>query len=338
MLSFLPRMAVLIPFAAMGIFVLAIHRRAPLLLIASTIAASLGVVLLVVGTKYRLPVVPALAIAGGVGAAALVDAFSRRDRKQLAAMIVAAAVGVGASHVLGDPSSRNLAEEWAFTGSALITEHRLPDAEAAYRAALAANSSSGLAWDGLGLALVDEQRWSEARSALERASALDPTSVRTAFHLALVDEAQSRPADAVVRLRRSLEIDPTNLDAARHLASDLIRLQKDDEAIPVLTGVVVHAPQDAEAHRALAGALGGVGRLRDAKNELATSVRLTPSNGEAWLDLCLVSIDLGELKEAASACRSAREYGTSPDRLAIAERALAVRDGRGGRDGRDRQE
>jgi 4-amino-4-deoxy-L-arabinose transferase-like glycosyltransferase len=332
LLSLLPRMAVLIPFAATGIFVLAIRRRAPLLLIAYAIGASLGVVLLVVGTRYRLPVVPALAIVGGVGGAALVDAFSRRDLRQLAAMLVAAAVGVGASHVLGDPSSRNLAEEWAFTGSALITEHRLADAEAAYRQALAANSSSGLAWDGLGLALVDEQRWSEARSALDRASALDPTSARTTYHLALVDEAQSKPADAVVRLRRSLEIDPTNLDAARHLASDLIRLQRDEEAIPILNGIVAHAPNDAEAHRALAGALGGVGRLRDAKNELATSVRLTPSNGETWLDLCLVSLDLGEMNDAVSACRHAREYGASPDRLALAERALAARQGREGQD------
>jgi 4-amino-4-deoxy-L-arabinose transferase-like glycosyltransferase len=324
-LALLPRMAVLVPLAAIGIAVLVLRRRAPPVLIAYAVGAALGVVLLVVGTRYRLPIVPALAIAGGVGVAAAADAFSAGDRRQLAAFALAALAGVVVSHVLRDPSSRNLAEEWAFTGSSLITEHRLADAEAAYRRALEESPASGLAWDGLGLALLDERRWPAARAALERASELDRTSARTLYHLALVDEAQHDLDGASAHLRRSLQIDPTNLDAERHLASDLIRLQKDGEAIPVLSDLVTHAPNDAEAHRALAGALGGVGRLRDAKNELAISVRLTPSNGEAWLDLCLVSLDLGEVADAGSACRSAREYGASADRLAVAEKALAAR-------------
>jgi tetratricopeptide (TPR) repeat protein len=324
-LALLPRMGILIPLAAIGLFVLVGRRSAPPLLIAYTTGAALGVVLLVVGTRYRLPVVPGLAIVGGVGVSALVDAVSAADRRKLIVFGAAAIVGIAVSRLLFDPSSRNLSEEWAFTGSALITEHRLPEAEAAYRKALADDASSGLAWDGLGLALLDAQRWTESRTALEKASALDPGSARTAYHLALVDEGQGRPADAVVQLRRSLAVDPTNLDAARHLGSDLIALRKDDEAIEVLTGVVAHAPNDADAHRALGGALGGVGRLTDAKRELTTAVGLTPSNGEAWLDLCLVSLDLGEVKDGAAACRNARQYGASADRLAVAERALASR-------------
>ena len=327
LLGFLPRMAVLVPFAAIGLGVLAIRRRVPPLLAAYTIGAALGVIVLVVGTRYRLPLVPSFAILGGVGVVALIDAVSHRDRRQLATMIAAVAMAIVASHLLRDGSSTNLSEEWAFTGSALITEHRLPEAEAAYRRALAEDAKSGLAWDGLGLALLDAQRWSESRAALERALQLDPDSARTAYHLGLVDDAENRLADAVAHLRAALHVDPTNLDAERHLATDLIRLQKDDEAVVVLTDLIRHAPNDAEAHRALGGALGGVGRLRDAKAELATSVRLTPSNGETWLDLCLVFLDLKEAKEAADACRTAREYGASPDRLAIAERALAARQG-----------
>ncbi len=325
LLALLPRMAVLIPLAAIGVLVLARRRRVPLLLAAYTAAAALSVVVFVVGTRYRLPLAPSLAVLGGIGIAALVDAISTRDRRQLGAMAIAALGAVVVSHLLRDPSSRNLSEEWAFTGSALITEHRLPEAEAAYRRALADDAQSGLAWDGLGLTLFDEQRWSESRTALQRALQLDPASARTAYHIGLVDEAQSRPADAVANFRTALHIDPTNLDAERHLATNLIRLQKDDEAIVALTDLIRHAPNDAEAHRALGGALGGVGRLRDAKTELATAVRLTPSNGEAWLDLCLVSLDLGEMKDAAEACRAARADGATPERLAIAERALAAR-------------
>jgi len=324
LLAVLPRMAVLVPLAAIGIVVLAASRRVPPLLAAYTLGAALSVVVLVVGTRYRLPLAPSFAILGGIGMVALIDAVSHRDRRRLATMVVVSVAAVVVSHILRDRQSTNLSEEWAFTGSALITEHRLPEAEAAYRRALAENAESGIAWDGLGLALFDEQRWSESRAAFERALRLDPESARTAYHLGLVDEAENRPSEAVAHLRAALHVDATNLDAARHLAAGLIRLRKDDEAIVVLEDLIRHAPNDAEAHRALAGALGGVGRLRDAKEELAASLRLTPSNGEAWLDLCLVSLDLGEVKEAAEACRTARQDGAAPERLAIAERALGV--------------
>jgi Flp pilus assembly protein TadD len=330
LLALLPRMAVLVPLAAIGIVVLVVRRSAPPLLMAYTAGAALGVILLVVGTRYRLPIVPPLAILGGVGAAALIDAVSQRDRRRFTTMALSAVAAVVVGHLFYDAPSANLSEEWSFTGSALITEHRLPEAEAAYRRALDADAQSGLAWDGLGLALFDERRWSDSRAALNRAVQLDPGSARTTYHLGLVDEAENRLSDAVANLRATLHIDPTNLDAERHLANDLIRVHKDEEAIVVLNDLIVHAPNDADARRVLGGALGGVGRLRDAKAELATAVRLAPTNGEAWLDLCLVSLDLGEIKDAAAACRSARQNGAAPDRLALAERALAARRGREG--------
>ncbi|HEY2904364.1 MAG TPA: tetratricopeptide repeat protein [Vicinamibacterales bacterium] len=325
LLGILPRMALLVPLAAIGVAVLAARRRVPPLLAAYTIGAALSVVVLVVGTRYRLPLAPSFAILGGIGIVGLIDAVLHSDRRQLAGMAFVGVAAVVVSHLLRDRPSTNLSEEWAFTGSALITEHRLPEAERAYRRALDEDAQSGLAWDGLGLALFDEQRWPESRAALERALQLDPESARTAYHLGLVDEAENRPSDAVAHLRAALLVDATNLDAARHLATNLTRLRKDDDAIVVLDDLIRHAPNDAEAHRALGGALGGVGRLRDAKAELTTSVRLTPSNGEAWLDLCLVSLDLGEIKDAAEACRTARADGAAPERLAIAERALSAR-------------
>ena len=167
-------MAVLVPFAAIGLGVLAIRRRVPPLLAVYMIGAALGVIVLVVGTRYRLPLVPSFAILGGVGLWRSLTPCLIATDVQLATMIAAVAMAIVASHLLRDRSSTNLSEEWAFTGSALITEHRLPEAEAAYRRALAEDAKSGLAWDGLGLALLDAQRWSESRTALERALQLDP--------------------------------------------------------------------------------------------------------------------------------------------------------------------
>jgi cytochrome c-type biogenesis protein CcmH/NrfG len=51
-------------------------------------------------------------------------------------------------------------------------------------------------------------------------------------------------------------------------------------------------------------------------------VALMPSNGEAWLDLCLLSLDLGDREAAAAALQRAREHGAGSDRLAFAANAL----------------
>jgi tetratricopeptide (TPR) repeat protein len=240
-------------------------------------------------------------------------------------MLMVCGMGIVASHLLRDRSSENLAEEWALTGSALVSEHSLPEAEAAYGRALGANEKSALAWDGLGLALYDEHRWQDARAAFERASQLDDINAGTAYHLALVDEADGHLDDAVAHLRQSLAIDPTHLDAARHLASDLVQLREDAAAIPVLQAILAHAPDDAESHRALAGALGGTGRLAEAERELTVTTGISPANGEAWLDRCLVSLDLGQTSDAVIACQRATDLGVSSDRMKLARAAIAAR-------------
>ena len=321
-LAVLPRMIVLAPLALAGAFVLLRRSAVPPLVTAYAIGSALGVVLLVVGTRYRLPFVPVLAIWGGIGCIALADAARHQQWRLLANLCGVVVVGIVCSSLLHDPSSRNLSEEWAFTGMALVSEHRPSEAEAAYKRALASDSASALAWDGLGVTLYDERRWPEARTALDRAAQLDPVNARTAYHLGLLDEAEQRPADAISALRRTLEVDPENVDAMRHLASDLSLVRRDAEAVTVLRSIVAATPDDAQAHRTLAGALAGSGDLAAARAELNTALNLRPSDAEAWLDLCLVSLDLRQPGDAAAACGRARELGASSDRLQFAERAL----------------
>jgi hypothetical protein len=53
------------------------------------------------------------------------------------------------------------------------------------------------------------------------------------------------------------------------------------------------------------------------------AVELAPDNGEAWIDLCLLSLDLGDRNRAAEALQRGRERGASADRVAFAAAALA---------------
>ena len=295
LLRVLPRWSVLFPLACVGIVVAGPRsRKTPLLFYLAGAAAS--VVFLVVGFRYRMPLVPALAIFAGVGLAAAIAAAADRRVRDLAigAAVLLAALAV--SHVRTDARNRDVAEEWAFTGSSLVTERRLGDAEAAYRRALELDSRSGLAWDGLALTLYNAGRLAEAKSAVERALAIDPESSRALFHRGLIDEREGRVADAAAAYERALQLSPHDGELTRQLA---------------------------DARRKIAVELGMSGRTNDARDMMRRVLDLTPANGDAWLDLCLLSLDLHDTAAAADALQRARNFGAEPNRLAFAADALA---------------
>ena len=297
-LRVLPRMAILFPLACAGALAMARRRARASLLAFHTAAAAAGTVLLVAGMRYRMPLVPVLAIAAGAGLTALADGVAARRPRELATYGSVVLASVLVSHLLSDPRNRNLAEEWAFTGSSLVTEHNLAEAETAYRRALSLDPGSGFAWDGLGLVHYDAGRLADARPAFARAAALDPDSARAAFHLALVDERDGRAPQAIAGYARALDLSPNDAEIASHLGT----------------------------------ALGMAGRLAEARTQFRRVVELTPSNGEAWLDLCLLSLDAHDVDAASVELQHAREWGARPDRLAFASEALARATSRPSRD------
>jgi tetratricopeptide (TPR) repeat protein len=251
-------------------------------------AAAATTVFLVVGTRYRLPLAPALAVAAGAGGVSLFDDVRARRVREIATAAAVIAAAVVVSHLLTDPRNTNIAEEWALTGSSLITEHDLPEAEAAYRRALALDPQSGLAWDGLGLVQYDAGHLPDARATLSRALALDAGNAHARFHLALVDEREGKLDAAAAGYRRAVDLSPGDADMTRHLAT----------------------------------ALGMLGRSADALDQMRRVVDLDPANGEAWLDVCLLSLDVHDVAGAMAALQRAREFGAEPQRLSFAADAL----------------
>jgi Flp pilus assembly protein TadD len=294
LLRILPGWSALFPLACVGFVAIGIARLKASrygtvsLFLDCTLAVAITNVFLVVGFRYRMPLVPVLAITAGVGVVVVVDAVRTRGARALAMYAAAAVAAIAVSHILSDPRNRNLAEEWAFTGSALITEHDLAGAEDACRRAIALDPQSAFAWDALGLTLYDGGRFAEARDTLSHALALNPDNARALYHLALVDERQG-----------SL-----------------------DKAISSYTRAEQLSPNDVEITRQLAVALGMAGRSAEARSRMQRVVELDPTNGEAWLDLCLLSLDVQDVHGAAAALDRARELGAAPERLAFAGEAL----------------
>jgi tetratricopeptide (TPR) repeat protein len=165
------------------------------------------VVALVVGTRYRLPVVPALIAFGGAGIAAMIERMRARQWAGLAAMAAVVVIVAAASNLRTDPASRNLAEEWAFTGLALLQEKKFEEAEAAYRTAIGLDDSS-FALDGLGLVLQRRELRNSAREAFERAVRVNPMNATAWLHLGVSYEFLGNGRAAIAAYQKALEITP----------------------------------------------------------------------------------------------------------------------------------
>jgi tetratricopeptide (TPR) repeat protein len=262
-LGWLPGFGLLFALAAAGAAGLVQRRRAPVELMTWLVASWSTTVLLVVGLRYRLPIVPPLAVLAGYGVTVLADAWARRGESggrgtsrlaRIALPLAALAAGAIVSHVWRHAPSHALSEEWAMTGDALNSERRLSDAESAYRRALALDDRSAIAWKGLGVTLYNANRLEEARQAHERAISIDPGFADAYLRLAFVEGRLGRLDRAVALLRKAAAILPYDVPIRRALGQHLFATRDYRGAIVELEWVMARTPSDPQLSAMLAEA------------------------------------------------------------------------------------
>jgi 4-amino-4-deoxy-L-arabinose transferase-like glycosyltransferase len=219
-LRWLPSFGLLLAFAVAG---LAVHTPpSRWWLFACFLAMLVTVVALVVGTRYRMPLVAAVFPFAGAGLAVLLERVRLRDGKGagvLAAMVIAV---WGFSELRSDAASRNFAEEWALTGLSLLQERKLEESEAAFRTAIGLDESS-LGWDGLGLVLQRRELRTSAREAFERAVRINPQNATAWVHLGFSYEFLGNGSAAIAAYQKALEITPQRAEAQQMLDGALRR-------------------------------------------------------------------------------------------------------------------
>ena len=213
-LQWLPAFGFVLPFAAIGIVMSRDPERWWLL--AYLAAMIFTTVFFVVGTRYRMPLVPVLIAFAGFAIAAIVERMRLREWKTVAALAAIAVVTWSVAQLRTDASSRNLGEEWAFTGLALLQERQFDGAEAAFRTAIGLDGSS-FAWDGLGLVLQRREQRSNARDAFERAVTINPANATAWLHLGLAYEFLGNGRAAIDAYEKALAITPERADAKEML-------------------------------------------------------------------------------------------------------------------------
>lgn len=298
----LPGMAVLAALGLFGALLLFREDRTARWLSLSVLLFALGVSVFFVTARFRLPVVPWLAVLAGGGLSVPVDRYLRRGApaagrsadvppvSRNAAGVSRRAIGIraGVAVLFGALLSANLAgiDREAEQGQyvfrlGVIAEKagRMEEAVEHYRAALAADPDQAKARINLGTLLARSGNLSEARPLLERGVELDPLSGIGHQNLGQLDLVEGRPADALREFLRALEIEPTLLSARESAAYLLYVDGRVPEARRQLETVAGQAPEGSPPRIRASRMLS----ILDTRDEIARARgSLTTGSRPAW--------------------------------------------------------
>jgi len=133
-------------------------------------------------------------------------------------------------------------------GLTLAAMHRLPEAESAYRRAVALNPRAAQAWNNLGNILKNSFKTERRQEALEcyrRAIAANPGYANAHNNLGhALDSIQGDKAGAEESFRAAIAYDPNYLQAHLNLADILERSGRPDEALTSLRQALVLQPNN----------------------------------------------------------------------------------------------
>jgi tetratricopeptide (TPR) repeat protein len=242
-LRVLPGFGLLLCLAVASAFVRPLPRDAllPLLWVG---AGAVPVLAALAGLRYRMPLVPAVALFAGAGAALLLERVLTREPRKVAAPAVVAALTLVSSHIRRHPPSHVFSEEWTLDGNAWMELGKPAEAERSLRRAVDADPKAALPVEFLGRLRLASGSAADAADTLEESLRMDPDSRSAHFYLGQAREALGRPADAVRAYRAALAVSPAFFPGLYHLGRALILAGDPAEAVPVLEKAVALQPSE----------------------------------------------------------------------------------------------
>jgi tetratricopeptide (TPR) repeat protein len=130
----------------------------------------------------------------------------------------------------------------------------------------------------LGQAYAQEQNYPEALSEFARALQLDSHIAEAHYGSGMVAFKQGKLDTSADQFQQELSVNPGYIPAEYQLGYVRLQLHQADAAIPLLQDVVSRQPNHSDAHYELGKALLEQGKLKDAIQDLETSIRLHPTD------------------------------------------------------------
>jgi len=233
---------VLLPLAIIGI----IHhrQRIPLPVFLFLILYPSAIILVFVTGRYRVPLVPVLAVVASAGFFAIIETIRMGHWRRTAAMVgIAAACGVLFS-IAGPFAAESIncrAKMYAWLASKSLKQSRFEKAAEHLSEALLANPHDHAAHDMMGTTLNQQGKQNEAIKHFEKALEINPEYFSAYNNLGSVLAQQGKTEEAVKHFEKALEINP-ELDTAHfNLALSLLKLGQTDRALEHLHKALIYA-------------------------------------------------------------------------------------------------
>jgi tetratricopeptide (TPR) repeat protein len=233
--------------------------------------------------RYRMPALPLLAMLTGWAAVRAFRAPWDGATILIGAIVVAVAVSIGSgpwNRRTGFDAPSTYSAQYAYAmGGALLELNRLPEAEARFRAALAAGHAP--AATALADVLRREGRRAEALEMLREAVERQPASAYAHRSLAVaLAEAESFP-EAEREYRATIAIDPNDWEALSGLGNVLHSTGRDEDSMAMHRSAIAKNPGYASAHYNLGCVLIAKKRIPEAEAEFREALRLDPGLAQA---------------------------------------------------------
>jgi len=322
LLAWLPGFGVLLPLALAGIVVAARQRPGPWPLFVGLAGLAASCVFLVIGMRYRLPVVPFLMPFAGLALATAASELPKRRWRALVAPGAVALAGLGVSHIWRHEPSHSFAEEWTYTGHALREEGDGAAAKAAFERALSEDANWGPALDGLGLVELEGGDWQDAERSFREALERGGESQKPRYHLGLVLEHAGRQREAIEQFRRALSLRPDDAQTLEALAGALLAQGNAAEAEGLYRKILARVAEHPGAHRGLARIAWGRRDLVAGIAQATQATRFAPDDPEGWLLLAMLRIEAKDAAGAEPAVRRAAELEPHAPPVALARAML----------------
>lgn len=152
---------------------------------------------------------------------------------------------------------------------------------------------------------VKQGRLADAEADYRASLAAKPDDAETAFALGLLHLAQRRPAEALANFQTALDLQPDRLDILMTLAELEAETGRGEEAVRRFEAALAHHPTAAALHTRYAVVLDALGRTADAIEHASRAIVLAPAAAPARSEYAGILRRAGRTAEACAQFREA---------------------------------
>jgi Flp pilus assembly protein TadD len=308
---------VLLPLAALGIWLERVRWRVLWPLWAIGAALVLSMAAFFVFARYRHPAIPIVALFAAVPVAQAAALWRGRTAAWAPALALAVAVAI----VCRLPLDTGSDDTFLNLGRQLVADGRAAEAQPLLQRAVAQSPSDARGVYMLGVAFERAGDRTSALQQFRRAAELDPHDGHAQGSLALALVESGQAAAALEHFAASVRLAPADAALRANYGAALLETGNVAAAVPVLREASRLAPDNASTHASLGFALAQTGDDRQAIAELERAIALKPDFVDAQYALARLYVQNGRRTDAAAllqrALAAARASGRADAAAAI---------------------